>query len=188
MMFNVNDPASVAENLSETATDWYESAGIWALVLTALFFLLWLVAAIAISKKAGYSGWWGALFVLVPFLSWILFGLFAILKWPVAKQRDEARGVLKENSLSLPSDERAAIKEAERKQAIEEQARRNMEKAQADRIKAEEAKARFVAGSPAAARAATPPADSTADASAPAPVADKPTTPKTDSSKPKTDS
>jgi hypothetical protein len=152
MLFTVNDP-ELAENISDSVTKWYESAGIWALLLTGLFFLLWLVASIAIAKKAGYSGWWGALFVLVPFLSWILFALFALLKWPVAKQRDEARGVLKEHSLSLPSDERAAVKEAERKQAIEEQARRNMEKAQADRIKAEEAKARFVAGSPAAARA-----------------------------------
>lgn len=160
MVFTANDPSSVAENLSETASDWYQTAGVWALVLTVLFFLLWLVAAIAIAKKAGFSGWWGALFILVPFISWILFGLFAILKWPVTKQRDEARGVVRGNDLTLPSEEKAAIKEAERKQAIEDQARRNMEKAQAERIKAEEAKARFAASSQASKTPATP-ADAT---------------------------
>lgn len=145
MLFTANDPSSVTENATETALSWIETAGAWALVLGILYFLLWLVAAIAIAKKAGYSGWWGALFILVPFISWVLFGLFAILKWPVTKQRDEAQGVVRGNDLTLPSEERAAIKEAERKQAIEDQARRNMEKAQAERIKAEEAKARFVA-------------------------------------------
>ena len=167
MVFTANDPGSVAENLTETASDWYQTAGVWALVLTVLFFLLWLVAAIAIAKKAGFSGWWGALFILVPFISWILFGLFAILKWPVTKQRDEARGVVRSNDLTLPSEERAAIKEAERKQAIEDQARRNMEKAQAERIKAEEAKARFAASSQAL-KTAAPAADAKA---APAPAA-----------------
>ena len=45
--------------------------------------------------------------------------------------------------LTLPSHERAAIKEAERKKQIEDEARRRMEKAQADREKAEADRERF---------------------------------------------
>jgi hypothetical protein len=104
-----------------------------------------LVVAIVVAKKAGYSGWWGAIAVLFPPAGLVLVLLLAMLKWPALKERDEALGVLASHELLLPSHERKAIKEAERKRAIEDAARKRMEKAQAEREKADADRARFVA-------------------------------------------
>lgn len=144
-----------ANDVTNSVRSWYETAGWWAFALSILVFLLWLVSAIAISKKAGFSGWWGVLYILVLPLSPILFALFAILRWPVLKERNEALGVLREHAIPLPSHERAAIKEEERKRAAEEEARRNMERAMREREKAEAERARMAARG-AAAPAAIP--------------------------------
>ncbi len=107
--------------------------------------VLSLILAIVIAKKAGFSGWWGAVGVLFPPLGVVLALLFALVKWPALKQRDEALGILTANDLTLPSQERKAIKEAERKQSIEDEARKRMEKAQAAREKADAERAKFAA-------------------------------------------
>ena len=104
-----------------------------------------LIVAIVVAKKAGYSGWWGAIAVLFPPAGLVLVLLLAMLKWPALKERDEALGVLASHELLLPSHERKAIKEAERKRAIEDAARKRMEKAQAEREKADADRARFAA-------------------------------------------
>ena len=104
-----------------------------------------LIVAIVVAKKAGYSGWWGAIAVLFPPAGLVLVLLLAMLKWPALKERDEALGVLASHELLLPSHERKAIKEAERKRAIEDAARKRMEKAQAEREKADAERARFAA-------------------------------------------
>lgn len=118
--------------------------------------VLSLVVAIVVAKKAGYSGWWGAIAVLFPPIGLILALLLAMLKWPSLKERDEALGILDQNKLTLPSQERKAIKEAERKRTIEDAARKRMEKAQAEREKADTQREKFAASE--AARAAVAPA------------------------------
>lgn len=145
MVFTKTADLTTVDDLADNAREWYETAGMWALLIAVLFFALYLFVCIAIAKKAGYSGWWGALFVLVPLVSGLLLILLAVLKWPVLKERDEALGVLKENDLVLPRHERAAIKDEERKRAEEDEARRRMEKAQAERQKAEDERARLSA-------------------------------------------
>lgn len=153
-----------ANDVVDTAREWYLSTGAVAFIVTGLVVLLGLVSSIAIAKKAGYSGWWGTLFFLVPVLGPILFVLFALLKWPAIKERDEALGLLRERDIPLPSHERALLKEEERKRAIEEQARRNMEKAQRAREKAEAERARLAgAGGAAAPGPTTPATASTSD-------------------------
>jgi len=100
-----------------------------------------LIVAIVVAKKAGYSGWWGAIAVLFPPAGLVL----ALLQWPALKERDEALGVLTAHDMMLPSHERKAIKEAERKRGIEDEARKRMEKAQAEREKADAERERFAA-------------------------------------------
>jgi len=144
MFTSIDDVTPIdSTEVGNRVADFLQTAGQIALITTAAIFVLSLFMAIAISKKAGFSGWWGALAVLVPPLGVLLVLLFAFLKWPALKQRDEALGILKANDLTLPSEERAAIKEAERKQQIEDEARRRMEKAQADRVKAEADREKF---------------------------------------------
>lgn len=159
-----------ANDVVDTAREWYLSTGAVAFIVTGLVVLLGLVSSIAIAKKAGYSGWWGTLFFLVPVLGPILFVLFALLKWPAIKERDEALGLLRERDIPLPSHERALLKEEERKRAIEEQARRNMEKAQRAREKAEAERVRLAGAGGAAAPVSTTPA--TASTSDVPPAAD----------------
>ncbi len=140
--------------------------------------VLSLIVAIAVSKKAGYSGWWGAIAVLFPPIGIILALRLAMLKWPSLKERDEALGILDQNHLTLPSQERKAIKEAERKRTIEDAARKRMEKAQVDREKADAQREKFAASEAAraavapapAAVGATPAADGAASAVAAIPV------------------
>lgn len=161
-----------ANDVVDTAREWYLSTGAVAFIVTGLVVLLGLVSSIAIAKKAGYSGWWGTLFFLVPVLGPILFVLFALLKWPAIKERDEALGLLRERDIPLPSHERALLKEEERKRAIEEQARRNMEKAQRAREKAEAERVRLAGAGGAAAGVAgglaTPDASPAIDGGSPA--------------------
>ena len=159
-----------SEEVGTRVSDFLETAGWTALIVTAAVFVLTLIFTIVIAKKAGYSGWWGALAVLVPGLGFILFLLFAMLKWPSLKERDEAIGVIDANDLMLPSRERAAVKEAERRKQLEADARARMEQARADREKAEAESARYrraqAADEAEAAAAATAAADS-APAAAP---------------------
>ena len=192
MFTSIDDVTPIdSTEVGNRIADFLQTAGQIALFTTIALFVVYLILAIVIAKKAGYSGWWGALAVLVPPVGVLLVLLFALLKWPALKQRDEALGILKANDLTLPSDERAAIKEAERKQQIEDEARRRMEKAQADRVKAEADREKFreaqardaatrVASANAAAIAAAPegkPADATevkAEPSAKKPDAKRP--------------
>lgn len=153
------------DGLRQVLTDFLQ----WTLISAAIVFVLTFVVAIAIAKKAGYSGWWGAIAVLVPPLGIILLLLFALLKWPALKERDEAIEVVEANELTIPSRERAAIKEAQRRKAVEEEARRRMEKAQAEREAADAERARYQARQEkaAAAAAAAPAVEASAEASAP---------------------
>jgi len=135
-MFTSIDVVGVdPETAGESLTDFLQTAGLVALWSAVAVAVLIFVVAIAVSKKAGYSGWWGAIGVLFPPVGVILLLLLALLKWPALKERDEALGVLTENGLTLPSHERAAIKEAERKKAVEDEARRRREKADAERAR-----------------------------------------------------
>lgn len=144
MFTSIDDVTPIdSTEVGNRVADFLQTAGQIALITTAALFVVYLFMAIVITKKAGYSGWWGALAVLVPPLGVLLVLLFAFLKWPALKQRDEALGILKTNDLTLPSQERAAIKEAERRQQVEDEARRRMEKAQADRVKAEADREKF---------------------------------------------
>lgn len=144
MLTSIDDVTPIDSNeVGNRVADFLETAGQVALITTAGVFVVSLILAIVIAKKAGYSGWWGFLAALVPPLGFLLALLFAFLKWPALKQRDEALGILKANDLTLPSQERAAIKDAERKQQVEDEARRRMEKAQADRVKAEADREKF---------------------------------------------
>ena len=43
---------------------------------------LYLLASIAIVRKAGYSGWW-ILVTFVPVIGWIMFFVFAFGRWPI---------------------------------------------------------------------------------------------------------
>jgi len=101
-------------DVNDTIYSW--GVGFWVVVIGLS--LLILVGSIAIARKAGYSGWWGALFALVWPVSWLLFGLFAVFKWPIIKERDEALRVLKENNLVTPSQMRHAEKAAKSSAAL----------------------------------------------------------------------
>jgi len=146
MYLSIDDVVPIdPDEAGKTVTDYLQDFGqitFFSLIAVAV---LTFVIAIVVAKKAGYSGWWGAIAVLVPPLGIILVLLFTMLKWPALKQRDEALGILDQNHLTLPSQERLAIKEAERKRSIEDAARKRMEKAQADREKADVQREKFAA-------------------------------------------
>jgi amino acid transporter len=72
----------------------------WVWVTLAV--LVYAALAMLIARRAGYSHWLGALAVLVPVLGTLLVLLFALFKWPVAKQRDAAFDLLKKNGIPLP--------------------------------------------------------------------------------------
>ncbi len=133
------------DKAGKTITDYLETFGQITFFSLIGLAVLSLIVAIVVAKKAGYSGWWGAISVLFPPLGIVLVVLLALLKWPALKQRDEALGILAANDLMLPSEERKAIKIAERRRAEEEAARKRMEKAQAAREQADVAQARFAA-------------------------------------------
>lgn len=135
------DPEAAGENF----TDFLESAGLITFWSAIAFWVVLLIAMIAVVKKAGYSGWWAVLGVLLPPLGVVLLLAFALVKWPALKERDEAVKVVTDNNLILPSHEQRAIREAERARQMEEEARRRMERAQADREKADAEHARIQA-------------------------------------------
>jgi hypothetical protein len=135
------DPDKAGKSLADYLNS-YGQVTFFALIALAIISL---VVAIVVAKKAGYSGWWGAIAVLFPPAGLVLVLLLAMFKWPALKERDEALGVLASHEMTLPSHERKAIKEAERKRVIEDAARKRMEKAQADREKADAERERFAA-------------------------------------------
>lgn len=146
MYTSIDDVTSIdSDKAGEAFADFLRTAGQTALLVSGLTFAAMFILAIVVAKKAGYSGWWGAIGVLFPPIGVVLLVLFALLKWPSLKERDEALGILDAHNLTLPSRERAAVKEAERKRALEDDARKRMERAQADREKAEAERARFQA-------------------------------------------
>lgn len=135
------DPDKAGKSLADFLNS-YGQVTFFALIALAIVSL---VVAIVVAKKAGYSGWWGAIAVLLPPVGLVLVLLLALFKWPALKERDEALGVLASHEMTLPSHERKAIKEAERKRVIEDDARKRMEKAQAEREKADADRERFAA-------------------------------------------
>ena len=166
------DPDKAGKSFADYLHD-FGQITFFALIALAI---LGLIVAVIVAKKAGYSGWWGAIGVLFPPVGLVLVLLFALFKWPSLKERDEALGILAANDLTLPSHERKAIKEADRKHAIEDAARKRMEKAQVDREKADVERARFAASeakrasdvSAAAAAAAIPAAGASGASTKPA--------------------
>lgn len=155
--------------LTETA-DQIAAWGIGSLIVVVLLIVLAFAASIAVAKKAGYSGWWGAIFVLAWPVGWLFLAIFAVLKWPVVKERDEALAVLRENNLTIPRHDRRAVREQKKVLAAEAEAQRNVEKAQAARIKAEAERNKFEAQAAAAPKGSKAKAV-TADAE-PAPASD----------------
>jgi hypothetical protein len=146
MYLSINNVVPIdPDKAGKSVADFLHSYGqvtFFALITLAI---VGLVVAIVIAKKAGYSGWWGAIAVLFPPAGLVLVLLLALFKWPALKERDEALGVLAAHDLMLPSHERKAIKDADRKRAIEDAARKRMEKAQAEREKADAERERFAA-------------------------------------------
>lgn len=152
----------VTTSIADRIISW----GLASLIVSILLVALLFVASIAIAKKAGYSGWWGAIFVLAWPFAWLFLGIFAVLKWPALKERDEAFAVLRENNLTTPSHDRKAVREERRKREAEEQAERDVEKAKAARLKAEAEQSKLQArtSTPQKGVAAQPGADSAAPA------------------------
>jgi hypothetical protein len=130
--------------LTDTA-DQIAAWGVGSLIVAILLVVLAFAASIAIAKKAGYSGWWGAIFVLAWPIGWLFLAIFAVLKWPVVKERNEALAVLRENNLTIPRHDRRAVREQKKVLAAEAEAQRNVEKAQAARVKAEAERSKFEA-------------------------------------------
>jgi hypothetical protein len=143
-------------------TDALRDAGIAALIIFGSILLLSLIIGIVVARKAGYSGWWGAVVVLVPFIGPIVFVILALLKWPALKQRDEALRVLKDHGIPLPSQQRLAEREAENRAKLEADAQRRAEQARLDREKAERTRDEMRAQNQPAAVTATPAAASAA--------------------------
>lgn len=52
--------------------------------------LVCLIAAVAIVRKAGYSGWW-ILVAPVPLLNVVMLCVFAASRWPVLRTRQASR-------------------------------------------------------------------------------------------------
>ncbi|PKQ27279.1 MAG: hypothetical protein CVT64_02280 [Actinobacteria bacterium HGW-Actinobacteria-4] len=204
MFSSIIDDINV-DNIDITSfMDAVRDAGTVALFTFGGFLLFSLIIAIVVARKAGYSGWWGAVVVLVPVIGTLVFIILALLKWPALKQRDEAMRVLKDHGIPLPSQQRLAEREAEARAKLEADAQRRAEQARMDREKAERTRDEMraqnqpaaVAAAPAAAPPATTPATpppapaekpaskpSTGTTAAKKPAAKKPTT-KTPASKP----
>lgn len=80
----------------------------WITLGFILYAVIALVAAVLIARKAGYSHWLGVIAVAVPFVGPVFILIFAFVKWPALKQRDDALALLKKNGLSLPTPKPAA--------------------------------------------------------------------------------
>lgn len=73
----------------------------WIALATIAYYVIALVAAILVARKAGYSHWLGVIAVAVPVVGLVFVLLFAFVKWPALKERDAALALLKKNGLSL---------------------------------------------------------------------------------------
>ena len=59
------------------------SSGHWLVGLIG--FLAFVIPAVKILRKAGYSGWW-LLTAFVPFLNVIMLWIFAFARWPIEER------------------------------------------------------------------------------------------------------
>ncbi|KAA0080919.1 hypothetical protein CIW54_22915 [Paraburkholderia sp. T12-10] len=67
------------------------SLSIWHwLIVFPLLLALYLVPAVRILRKAGYSGWL-SLVLFVPLLNLIMYWVFAFVKWPLEQRAAERR-------------------------------------------------------------------------------------------------
>ena len=54
----------------------------WLVVLMVIAInVVWLIPAIVILRKAGYSGWW-CLLLFVPGVNIVMYWVFAFARWP----------------------------------------------------------------------------------------------------------
>lgn len=62
----------------------YELVIVFSILLILFLYVLmfWKIV-----KKAGFSGWW-ALVTFIPFLNIVMFWVFAFIKWPIEKGRE----------------------------------------------------------------------------------------------------
>jgi hypothetical protein len=90
--------------LGEVFTAWLG----WITLSVVIYAVVALLAAILIARKAGYSHWLGVIAVMVPIAGAVFILIFAFVKWPALKQRDEALALLKKNGLSIEAPKPAA--------------------------------------------------------------------------------
>jgi hypothetical protein len=98
--------ADTTDNLTwdEVFTAWFG----WIALAVVVYAVIALVAAILVARKAGYSHWLGVIAVTVPIAGAVFILIFAFVKWPALKQRDEALALLKKNGLSIEAPKPAA--------------------------------------------------------------------------------
>jgi hypothetical protein len=58
----------------------------WLILLVVLS--IWVIPAVKIVQKAGYSGWWVAL-AIVPLINIVMLWVFAFADWPSLARRTE---------------------------------------------------------------------------------------------------
>ncbi len=58
------------------------------LAVVALLLAIFLVPAVAILRRAGYSGWW-ALLCYVPLVNILALWIFAFARWPALERGNE---------------------------------------------------------------------------------------------------
>jgi len=54
---------------------------IWHIIVLIVFVVVFVIPAWKILNRAGFSGWWGLLW-LVPFLNIVFLWVFAFVPWP----------------------------------------------------------------------------------------------------------
>ena len=75
----------------DVSTDgWTTAWGVAALVVGIALYVVTLIAYIRILQKAGYSGWW-VLIGLVPVVNFVMFLVFAFVRWPVTRENEALR-------------------------------------------------------------------------------------------------
>lgn len=60
--------------------------GVTVLIVIAILFAIFLIPAILILRKAGYSGWWVLLY-FIPLAGFIGLWVFALADWPALKNK-----------------------------------------------------------------------------------------------------
>ncbi len=63
-------------------------------IFFAIFFVLAIAPYALIANKAGYSPFWGLL-SLIPFVNFIAIIVFAVVEWPLERERDSLRTLQK---------------------------------------------------------------------------------------------